>query len=551
MSVFAGAGGARRLRAAGAGWYADLLARAVADGVAGARRLTARAAVPDMHHVTLRQAFPAGVVPAGWHVEPRVAVDLPVLDWDQQTIATHPDGSLAEAAVTLLLPPLAPGDEIVVEFRPRQGPPPAEPTALWPEFARAARPPVTEEPILGYREPDLTAAVAAELAPGEWRRISLNRYRDIVRRPAEGGFDPYYWHAGKTDEPLNDTNRLPFAYSSGVFLPERRKYVFTGGGHGDWLGSEIGVFDYRTRRWHRTEDSARYVVGHTGAGAPVEPDLFDPTAPVQATPHGSRYHYPWPNIRGRHAPLSTHTYCGVAHMPDRGRLYVYGGAGFPGGSAKPGGIWVIDDRDFRWRGAETIATDSNGYNAWTQSLGDGRLFTYNGQDGVVRVFDVAETRPGRIADGRSGVRATYTSPSSALIREAGADGPAYLTWAAGKTPQLVICRRFDGPGGGTFERLDGATPLPPGVTTTASWLHLGEHLPGSTAIAAYQRGVGLFTLDSRTLRWAGPFDTAEGRDGRPPDRPAWKGFGYLPAYDCFSVVYEDGVWLCRRPPDMG
>lgn len=550
MPAFAGPLSEARIREAGAHWYAELLRQAAAPGVAAAQRLVATGRVPDMHHITLRQSFPPGTVPADGHAEPRVAVDLPVLDYGQEAIDRHPDGSLKDAAFTLLLPAMAEGDEVIIEFRARHAPPPREAVALWPQYGADAVPAVTATALAGYAEPDETAAVAAELAPGEWRRIERNRYRDIVHPGDGGGLDPYYWYPGKTDNPVNDTNGLPFAYSSGAFLPARRKYVFTGGGHADWLGSEIGVFDYRTRRWHRTEDSARYVVGNTGVGEPMEEELFDPTAPVRAHPHGSRYHYPWPNIRGRHAPLSTHTYCGVEHAAERGRIYVYGAAGFPGGSAKPGGIWVIDDTDFRWRGAETIPTESNGYNSWTRYLGDGRLFCFTGQRGETRIFDVGSKRELSVG-GEGGVRPTYGSASAAVFATGEGDGGrAFVTWAAGEEPRLVVAGDLDGGGAGAFSVVDGGVPLPKGVDRQASWLYLGDFLPGSRTIAVYQPGVGLYGLDTRTWRWTGPHDTGEGADGRPPEKRAWKGFGYLPDYDCFSVVHIGSVWICKRPPEL-
>ncbi|GAA0596734.1 hypothetical protein [Caenispirillum bisanense] len=540
----------RQARRSGAGWYAGLLERSATQGVAGALARRATAAVPDLHHATLRPRFPAGAVPQGWHPEPRVASDLPVPAYTVEAVAHHPDGSLAEAAVTLLLPALTAGEEIVVEFHPRDRAAPQDPAPHWPQHDKAAQPAVTATPLVGYRRADLTAEAAADLPPGEWRRIDRNRHRDVVR-PQDGGFDPYYWFPGKTDNPVASTNGIPFAFSSGVLLPDRNLYVFTGGGHGDWLGSEVAVFDYRSQRWHRTEDSARYVVGNTGVGEDQEPDLLDPTAPVAARPHGKRYHYPWPNIWGRHAPLSTHTYAGLSYAPDRGRVYVFGSAGYPGGSAKPGGIWVIDTRDFRWLGAETIAHDGNGFDCYSEYLGDGRLLCYTGQNGQAFIVDVAKGTSAMAAGGK-GLRATYGSPSAAVIADPGAaEGRAFLTWASGKSRQLVVARRVDAGGMGAFEPVDGGVPLPEGVDTAASWLALGDHFAGSRTLAVYQPNKGLYALDTATWRWRGPFDQPQtGPEKLPLNKRVWKGFGYLPDYDCFTVVRHDSVWICKRPPEL-
>jgi len=263
-----------------------------------------------------------------------------------------------------------------------------------------------------FHPQDRMAQQLAKLAPGEWspNLITAAGGTNFMSMPGFVGvsspnYNSYYGHAGFTPRGVNG---IPWAYGSGVFLPDRNKYLYTGGGHGDWLGSQIGSFDFPSLSWTQTDDSAQIDI-IADPGAPFWPvnngatplttlagnvGVSDTTIPVVdgssfpangpfAILLGNEYllvtnaggnsfavtargyagtmpaahnagdncdvgYFPWPNKSGRRTPISSHMYGGMAYMKELGLVQVMGGSDHPSGNGQPGGAMCIDVATGRW-----------------------------------------------------------------------------------------------------------------------------------------------------------------------------------------------------------
>lgn len=138
---------------------------------------------------------------------------------------------------------------------------PRQAKALWPRGARATG-------------TDLFAEQLALYSPGEWTpnlitAVGGTSYLDMPGfiGPSNPDYFSYYAHGSTLPGGLNN---LPWAYSSGVFLPDKNKYAYTGGGHADWLGSQIGSFDFPSLSWTQTDDSSQVDIV-ADLGAPFQP----------------------------------------------------------------------------------------------------------------------------------------------------------------------------------------------------------------------------------------------------------------------------------------
>lgn len=106
----------------------------------------------------------------------------------------------------------------------------------------------------GMRRPDGGAEAADALQAGEWSGdLQRNNFQDANPDPDERSG---YWFApGSPTRSVVNSYTRNLAYGNGVWMPDRLRFVLTGGGHGDWAGSEILAFDLQSLRWSRTDDS--------------------------------------------------------------------------------------------------------------------------------------------------------------------------------------------------------------------------------------------------------------------------------------------------------
>lgn len=124
------------------------------------------------------------------------------------------------------------------------------------------------------------------LPPGEWMEVPNSMIRDVFPKVSPGGY----------------SSAVVGAWGGGAFDTKRDRLIVWGGGHGDYAGNEIYVFDLNTLKWTRLNEPS-----------PV---------PTNTTEFRSGY-YP------DGGPVSRHTYNYIQYLPDPvDRFCSFGGAAF-------------------------------------------------------------------------------------------------------------------------------------------------------------------------------------------------------------------------------
>jgi hypothetical protein len=86
------------------------------------------------------------------------------------------------------------------------------------------------------------------LQPGHWYQVPNSRLDAVLPSPVPpGGTGP---------------SAIMEAWSGGAYDTQRDRLIIWGGGHGDYAGNEIYVFDVRTLRWQRLTEPSRNVSGN-------------------------------------------------------------------------------------------------------------------------------------------------------------------------------------------------------------------------------------------------------------------------------------------------
>lgn len=395
-------------------------------------------------------------------------------------------------------------------------------------------------PIAGGRYP--TPAWRQALTGGWSANLATNVYSTVLERTfSNSDFAAYYAAPGQDPAEVVVASNNAWAYSSGVYVGgDIQAYFMTGGGHNDWLGSEIGKFSLRTLTWVRTDDSAKLKLGEN-----------DPTAPLEPTEQfGWKA---WRNDHGRYAPLSSHTYGGLTYLPSMRKIHVLSGAPYRSGVGNSGGTMGIDV-DTGW---------------WDESIANPNM-------NVGRAECVSHTLPSAIVVNSSLVPTgeVWEEPvlhvwaagyhNTALVNPAtkqrlrpvsyvgvawqgkchgcvipDPDFEGRLAYVADRgTTTFAILNRVD------VVRADGAAhssaqsksfgntkPSPIGNGALTRWIYMGDYLPGNRKIAVYHPSAGLYALDTDGWIWSElivPAPTASSAE-------VWKRFEYLPEFECFGL----------------
>jgi hypothetical protein len=124
------------------------------------------------------------------------------------------------------------------------------------------------------------------LPPGEWLEIANTKVMDVFPKVSPGG-SPY---------------AVVAAWSGGAFDTKRDRMILWGGGHGDYAGNEIYVFDLNFLKWTRLNEPSPVPAGISEFRTGYYPDG---------------------------GPVSRHTYNYIQYLPDPvDRFCSFGGAAF-------------------------------------------------------------------------------------------------------------------------------------------------------------------------------------------------------------------------------
>jgi len=161
--------------------------------------------------------------------------------------------------------------------------------------------------------PGASAAAAAQspldkLKPGEW-------YEAPDSKLSGSGV----WPPQPT--PPGNPAMVIRAWSGGAYDTKRDRLILHGGGHGDYAGNEIYVFDVTSFKWSRPWGPSKEIPGTQPNG----PDAY---------PDGN--------------PASVHSYDGLVYLPVQDRLWRGGGSLWSGSGGGTRACWFFDFDALKW-----------------------------------------------------------------------------------------------------------------------------------------------------------------------------------------------------------
>jgi hypothetical protein len=181
----------------------------------------------------------------------------------------------------------------------------------------------------------IAADVLDDIKPGEWFEAPNSKLSSVSPNPPPPG--------------NTGVSSVMEAWSGGSYDTKRDRLIVWGGGHGDYSGNEVYVYDIKLLKWVRVNDPSKNVGGDEQSG--IYPDS---------------------------TPRSRHTYNYVQYVPSIDRFCTFGGAAmYPTGATGTSKTHCFDFDTKTWTspgntihgGIGTIsAVDENG-NVWVQAGG--------------------------------------------------------------------------------------------------------------------------------------------------------------------------------------
>jgi len=351
---------------------------------------------------------------------------------------------------------------------------------------------IQEAPSTPDQPADIFEAVKS-LQPGHWLEIPNTKLEDVKPNPVPDG---------------NFFGGITRAWSGGAFDTKRDRLIIWGGGHADYAGNEIYVFDFGTLKWIRVTDPSAF-----------PPD--DPRNTADSNQHPD----------GR--PIARHTYEYLEYIPEPvDRFYCGGGAGiwrsgqfteqstwlcdfdkkeWSENSACPeeglGAVCAVDANGIVWQHHKGLASYDATTDTWTQHTSNDNVYSYD----LVAEVDTVNNRLLILGGGQ-----THSY-------DLGADE------IKGTVLSTTGDRSIESSG----------RPRPAG---------LAFH-PSSKRMVAWDGGSDVYTLDVNTLVWK----RIQARNSVSPGGAIQAGtygrFRYSPKQDLF-IVYnrvENNVFVYRLP----
>ena len=194
-------------------------------------------------------------------------------------------------------------------------------------------------------------SILTNLPAKTWHRVPNSALRPVTPPNGFGGKD--------YDFRFHSVNIIG-AWSGGTYDTKRNRMIIWGGGHNDYYGNELYVFDLATAQWLRLND----------------PDLdFELYMDCFET-HASGN------------PRSRHTYGGLEYIEHADRFWAYGGSLACGSGSSSSKTWVFDFDQMTWTDLQPTGTAPSWDNLQEYSIYDpssgliylfwhGQLFRYD------------------------------------------------------------------------------------------------------------------------------------------------------------------------------
>jgi len=357
----------------------------------------------------------------------------------------------------------------------------------------------------------LTAAGAAahpldSLQPGQWYEVPNSKMSAVVQTPTA----PDSWNGAKS---------IISSWSGGAYDVKRDRLVIWGGGHHDYSGNEVYVFDTPTLQWSRLNDYSPDVGGSEASG-----------------------YYPDGKPRARH------TYNYVAYVPPpTDRFCSLGGAAlFPSGQITLANVDCFDFGTLTWTRYDDAPPGCYYIGAFSAVDGSGLVWTHGAAgNGTFCSFDPQAPKGSQWKKHYAWggwVSYAYTATIDTKRNQFVAVGNnATTVWdlaAPGNKPVTLATT-----GATAIEQISS-----PGVA----------YDPKSDRIVAWNTGADVYTLDPATKVWKvhAPSSMAKVSDVTGLDRAAngtYGRFRYVPSHNVFVVVngIDKNVFYYKLSPGGG
>lgn len=349
-------------------------------------------------------------------------------------------------------------------------------------------------PPSGTTQPPEVFAAVQNLAPGHWYEVP-NTMMDSVKP------DPV---------PSPGTiGAVMGAWSGAAFDGKRNRLIVWGGGHTDYSGNEIYVFDLDTLMWSRVTDPSPFPPGD---GGNANDEVQHPDG----------------------APISRHSYNYIAYIPDPvDRFFVGGGSGiWSSGQFEDDNTYLFDFNTSQW---ETKSKTPVAYiGAFCAVAADGRVWQHGaGPVSNLAVYDATtDTWTSHAADGGWFSYAFTADVDTKRNRLLAIGADRTLAWDLNNPNDPVT--RLQTTGDREVEDSEF-----PGVV----------YHPGSDRLIAWIGGASVYALDLDTNVWTKIDTTGSVSPGAAAGNGTLGRFRYSPTSDLFVTVsaVNRNVFVYRLP----
>lgn len=339
-------------------------------------------------------------------------------------------------------------------------------------------------------------AVLERLTPGQWLELPDTKLIDAAPRTSPGG-----------------STLKVVTWSGGAYDSRHDAVLVWGGGHSDYAGNEVYVFDLGTQRWQRL----------------TEPSVAD-RARTPAYPDGQ--------------PRARHTYNYLEYVPSIERLLCFGASGpWPGGGGEfSREVLEFDVDKRRWTsGTRADVPPSSGTLIGAQARLDpvsGRIFVIGSQRAALQAYDPGTNR---WSSGWTPVRVRVhaTAAIDPVRRE------FMLIGSGGKAGAQALRWHLDRPG----DAEDLASRTSGDKQIQAAYAPGFDYDAVAGQLVAWSGGTDIFVFDADETRWTRlPAATGNTVDPGPANPTGTFGrFRYAARHDAFVLVNraDQNVFMYR------
>ncbi len=335
------------------------------------------------------------------------------------------------------------------------------------------------------------------LAPGHWYEVADSKLEDVLPDPLPVGYNRHGRPMAIMDE-----------WSGGAFDAKRNRLIVWGGGHNNYSGNELYVFDVAALRWTRLTEPSTDIGGDEASG-----------------------HYP----DGQ--PRSRHTYDYVEYVPSIDRFCSFGASGqFPSGGTETSSVDCFDFDTNTWETDQyksvpkrKYESNLNAVSAYDEVTGYVFLHTTSTGDDP-RMFRWRPAEPGsdkwKVLTGPDWIQYNLTAeidPEHRIMIAIGND--KHYAWRLGKSG---AARR-------TNPKWEGDNSIVKSPAPGLAYDPVGKH------IVAWHGGATIYVLQVETKsRWRWERRDPPANNKVVPPRGVGVGtygrFQYVPALDMFIAV---------------